>query len=113
MMLGGKASGGTRRQKEMRKALRVTAPRIPFADAEPVLAGALAPHLRHMPPSVAVWLALVAHVRHAHSDYDALLAEGYERDAARYFALPSINDTLLDWGATRQVSADEDEISED
>ena len=35
------------------------------------------------------------------------------RDAARYFALHSINDTLLDWGATRQVSADEDEISGD
>jgi hypothetical protein len=104
---------GTRRQKEMRKALRQTAPRIPYADAEPVLAAAAAPHLRHLPPSVAVWLALVARVRHAHSDYDALLDEGYDRDAARFFALDAINDTLLDWGATRQVSADEDEISED
>jgi len=113
MIAGGPASGGTRRQKEMRKALRATAPRIPFADAEPVLAGALAPHLRHLPPTIAVWLALVAHVRHAHSDYDALLEEGYERDAARYFALPSVNDTLLDWGSTRQVTAEEEEIGEE
>ncbi|WP_186398503.1 DUF2293 domain-containing protein [Stappia sp. P2PMeth1] len=113
MTAGAAKAGGTRRQKEMRKALRASVPRIPFADAEPVLAGALAPHLRHLPPSVAVWLALVAHVRHAHSDYDALLDEGYERDAARYFALPSINDTLLDWGSTRQVTGEEEEIGED
>lgn len=104
---------GTQRQKKIRKALRLFVPRIPFADAEPVLADAQAPHLRHLPPSTALWLALVAHVRHAHSDYDTLLDEGYERDAARFFALDAINETLLSWGATRQVSADEEEISED
>ncbi|WP_417768138.1 DUF2293 domain-containing protein [Stappia sp.] len=101
---------GTRRQKDIRKALRLFAPRIPFADAEPVLADAKAPHLRHLPPSLALWLALVAHVRHAHSDYDALLNDGYDRDAARFFALDAINETLLSWGATRQVSAEEEEI---
>jgi hypothetical protein len=33
----------------------------------------------------AAWLSLVAYVRHAFSDYDELLAQGYDQDSARYF----------------------------
>jgi len=101
-------TGGTKRQKEMRKALRALAPRIPFSDAEAVLAGALAGHLRHLPPSIALWQALTSHVRHVHSDYDRLLEDGYDRDAARFFVLDDMNEILGDWGCTRQVSSDED-----
>lgn len=101
-------TGGTKRQKEMRKTLRALTPRIPFSGAEAVLAAALAGHLRHLPPSIALWQALTAHVRHACTDYDRLLEDGYDRDAARFFVLDDMNDMLAEWGCTRQVSAEED-----
>jgi hypothetical protein len=78
-------TGGTKRQKDMRKALRALLPRVPMADAEAILEGALAGHLKHLPPSIALWQAVTSHVRHALTDYDALLADGYDRDAARFF----------------------------
>ena len=34
--------------------------------------------MKTLPPSVAVWLATVAHVRHAHTRYDAMLEDGYD-----------------------------------
>ncbi len=92
------ATGGTRRQKEMRKSLRQLAPRIPFFDAQAVLSGALAGHLRHLPPSIALQQALTSHIRHTATEYDALLAEGYDRDSARHFVLDDINECLADWG---------------
>lgn len=101
--------GGTRRQKQMRKQLRQLAPRIPYADSEPVIDAALAGHLRHLPPSIALWQALSAHVRHAHTDYDALLEEGYDRDAARFFVVDDMNAVLTDWGSAARVTADEDD----
>lgn len=102
-MLRGK---GTKRQREMRRHLRRLAPRIPYGDAEAVLDGALAPHLRHLPPAIALWQAMTARVRHAHSPYETLLVEGYDRDAARFFVLDDMNATLQDWGVTRRVDAD-------
>lgn len=104
---------GTRRQRALRKALRDLLPLAPLADAEPIYQRALsAPALRGLPPTIAVWLAATSHVRHRHTDYDALLAEGYDRDAARYFAIDATNETLTAWGATRLVSAEDDEGGE-
>ncbi len=100
-------TGGTRRRKDLRKALRVLAPRIPMADAEAVLEIALAGHLRHLPPSIALWQATTSHIRHAHTEYDALLDEAYERDAARFFVLDAMNSILQDWGSARRLNADE------
>ena len=82
---------------------------MPLADAEPIYQAALsAPTLRHLPPSVAVWLAATSHIRHHHTDYDALLADGYDRDAARFFVAAATNAILTEWGSPRQVdSADE------
>lgn len=105
---------GTRRQKEMRKALRTLIPRAPMADAEPILDLALAGHLRHLPPSIALWQATTAHVRHTHTEYDALLAEGYDQDSARFFVLDAMNDLLQSWGCGRQVPTedpDTDQVS--
>ncbi len=99
-------TGGTKRQKDMRKALRVLAPRIPMADAEAILALALAGHLRHLPPSIALWQATTSHVRHALTDYDTLLDEGYDRDAARHFVREDMNDVLRGWGCNREVPDD-------
>lgn len=96
-------SGGTRRQKDMRKALRQLAPRIPLFDAQAILSGASAGHLRHLPPTIAVQQALTAYIRHNATEYDQLLAEGYDRDSARHFVLGAVNQQLEDWGSGLRI----------
>jgi hypothetical protein len=96
-------SGPTRRQQEMRKRLRGLAPLIPFADSEPVLERALKLNRAELSLGAALWLALVAHVRHRHTEYDALLAEGYDRDAARHFVVDAIEDVLASWGCSERL----------
>lgn len=98
----------TKRQRAARRALRALVPRVPYGEAEAILDLAGARHLRHLPPAVAVWLATTARIRHAHTEYEALLAEGYDRDAARFFVIGAINAVLTAWGASRQLSAEED-----
>ena len=102
-------SGGTRRQKEMRKALRALLPRVPMRDAEAILTLALAGHLRHLPPTISLWQATTSHVRHELTDYDTLLDEGYDRDSARFFVLETMNDILRSWGCNRAVAGEEDD----
>ncbi|MEJ8474644.1 DUF2293 domain-containing protein [Roseibium algae] len=99
---------GTKRQKNLRKALREIAPRVPMIDAEAILDTASAGHLRHLPPSIALWQATTSRIRHAHTDYDALLNDDYDRDAARYFVLDDMNEILEDWGSTKRLDAEED-----
>lgn len=95
---------GTKRQKAIRGALRALAPGIPLSDAEAVLALAERRHMKTLPPATALWLALGSHVRHSHTDYDRLLGEGYERDAARFFVADDTDDVLTGWGCQRSVS---------
>ncbi|MEP1931274.1 MAG: DUF2293 domain-containing protein [Roseibium sp.] len=102
-------AGGTKRQKDMRKAIRALAPRLPMIDAEAILDIALAGHLRHLPPSIAVWQATTTHLRHEHTDYDALLNEGYDRDSARHFVADDINSMLADWGSQKRLNLEETE----
>lgn len=97
----------TRRQREIARHLRLMAPRIAMADFEAALKTAIAGHLRHLPPSIAAWQGLAARARHAHTEYEALLAEGYDRDSARFFTLAATNATLASWGSTRRVDAGE------
>ena len=103
---------GTRRQQAIRKALRALAPGIPLSDAEAVLALAGRNQMKALPPSTALWLALGSHVRHSHTDYDRLLAEGYERDAARFFVIDQIDDVLSGWGCQRSVADDDEDGGE-
>ncbi|WP_439529412.1 DUF2293 domain-containing protein [Pannonibacter sp.] len=98
---------GTKRQQDMRKALRAMAPRIPMLDAAAILEAAQVGHLRHLPVSIAVWQVLASHVRHEHTDYDTLLDEGYDRDAARYFVAPAMNEVLEDWGCARRIGEED------
>lgn len=100
---------GTRRQQAIRKALRALAPGIPLSDAEAVMALAERRHMKALPPTTALWLALGSHVRHVHTDYDRLLAEGYDRDAARFFVADETDDVLTGWGCQRSVSDSMDE----
>ncbi len=97
----------TKRQQALARALRTFAPLIPYGEAQDILARAESGSLRELAPNAAVWLALTSHVRHRHTDYDRLLAEGYERDAARHFVVEDTERQLADWGCTRTV-LDED-----
>lgn len=99
----------TRRQREIARALTALIPLAPFIDAEAIREAAGARKMRDLPASIAVWIATIAHVRHVHTNYDALLAEGYDRDSARFFVIDDINRTLTNWRATRFLDADADE----
>jgi hypothetical protein len=100
------ARAKTSRQKSIARALRVLAPRMPLADFNAVLQIAVAGHLRHLPPSIAAAQALTTHVRHAHSKYDRLLEEGYDRDSARHFVRDAMNEVLAQWGASPVAQAE-------
>ena len=101
---------GTNRQRAIAKALTELIPLAPYVDAEKIRADAAAPHLKSLPPTIAVWLATVAHVRHAHTEYERLLGEGYDRDSARFFVIDAINEVLTRWRATRVLAPDDEEI---
>jgi hypothetical protein len=97
----------TARQRALAKSLTLLLPMAPYADIEAIRTAAGAPHLKTLPPPIAVWLATVAHVRHVHTDYDHLLDEGYDRDSARFFVIDAINETLTRWRATRLLDTDD------
>jgi hypothetical protein len=92
------------RRDEVGKALTRIAPRIPRFEREAILDHAMdSPAMKRAIPENAAWLSLVSYIRHALTDYDALIAEGYERDSARFFVVDETNGYLEEWGATRRV----------
>jgi hypothetical protein len=101
---------GTNRQRAIARALTALLPLAPYSDTEKIRADASQPHLKALPPSLAIWLAAVAHVRHVHTEYDRLLDEGYDRDSARFFVVDQINEVLTRWRATRLLDPDDEEI---
>jgi hypothetical protein len=103
----------TKRQRDIARALTLLIPGAPFIDAEPIREIAAKRKFKSLPISTAVWLAAVAHIRHVHTEYDALLDEGYERDAARHFVLDATNQKLTEWRATRFLEESEDTGSDE
>lgn len=99
----------TERRKAIAKGLTLLIPGAPWSDAEAIREAAAGRQMKTLPPSVALWLATVAHVRHAHTDYDELLDDGYDRASARHFVIDDINRVLTTWRATRLLSAEDDE----
>lgn len=99
----------TNRQRAVAKALTLLLPMAPYSDIEKIREMALERKLRELPPSIAVWIATITYVRHEHSSYDTLLEDGYDRDAARFFVVDEINETLTQWRATRLLDPDEEE----
>ncbi len=99
----------TERQKAIARGLTLLIPGAPWADAEPIRQAAAGRQLKTLPPSVALWLSTVAHIRHVHTDYDALLAEGYDQPSARHFVVDQINEVLTTWRATRLLNPDSDD----
>jgi hypothetical protein len=102
---------GTKRQIAIRRALRALVPGIPLDEAQDILARATRPAMKELPPATALWLALTSHIRHRHTAYDVLLAEGYDRDAARFFVAGPTDDVLTSWGCARSVSDDAEKNS--
>ena len=100
----------TQRQRAIAKALTALIPLAPYADTEAIRADANVVHMKSLPPSVAIWLATVAHIRHQHTDYERLLEDGYDRDSARFFVIDQINTVLTRWRATRLLDPDDEEI---
>jgi hypothetical protein len=58
-------------------------------------------------PETAAWLSLVAYVRHTFTDYDELLAEGYDADSARHFVAARMNKILQAWGVRRRLALED------
>lgn len=101
------------RRDAIAAALARLAPRLPAFEADAVLGRVLAsPGLRRASPDNAAWLGLVAYARHAFTEYDACLDEGYDRDSARHFVLDDLNATLRGWGVRRRVSEEVEEADD-
>lgn len=103
----------TGRQRAIARALTALLPRVPFLDAEAIRSAAGSRHMRDLTTEAAVWLATLAHIRHEHTEYDALRDEGYERDEARFFVLDAVNEMLDRWGSTRRLVSAEAAGTED
>ncbi len=89
-------------------ALRHLAPRLPAHEFGAVVDHAMdSPGLGVASPEKAAWLSLVAYARHTLTDYDALLAEGYDRDSARFFVAGALEDLLAGWGVRRKLAPGE------
>lgn len=88
------------RRTRVADALRRLAPRLPDFEAEATVDRALlSPGLRNAAPETAARLALLAYARHVFTEYDDLLADGYDRHSARHFVLDELNAVLAGWGA--------------
>ncbi len=95
------------RQKEIKRLLRELIPLVPMEDFLAIEKTADSGHLRHLPPSIAAWQATTSRVRHAHSEYDAMMDEGYDKDAALHFVLDEMNEKLSHWGCSKLISSEE------
>jgi hypothetical protein len=101
------------RREAVAAALARLAPRLPEFETEAALDRALAsPGLRRAAPETAARLALVAYARHVFTDYDDLLADGYDRDSARHFVLDDLNAALAAWGAAPILDAETEEAQD-
>lgn len=92
--------------RQTARLLRAMLPAVPLADFRAIESIAARGHLRHLPPSIRVWQAVTTHIRHAHTDYDELLAEGYDPASARHFVIGAMNAKLAEWGALQRLSAE-------
>lgn len=103
----------TRRQTLLADALHSLIPMAPLSDTTEIRALANREHMRGLPVARAIWLATVTHIRHVHTDYHALLADGYDRDAARHFIIEDTNAVLGAWGSRHRLNADDPAMDQD
>jgi hypothetical protein len=94
------------KRTEIASALRRLAPRIPPHEFEATIDHAVTSKgLSRASADTAAWLSLVAYVRHALTEYDELLVQGYDQESARFFVAPEIDAILERWGVRRRITA--------
>ncbi len=64
---------------------------------------ALSRGLQTASPEEAAWLSLVSFARHTLTEYDELLADGYDQDAARHAVSAELGAVLAGWGVKRTL----------
>src|SRR5262245_4643386 len=95
------------RRSDIEAALKRLAPRIPSHEFMAVTDHAMdSLGLRQASPETAAWLSLTAYVRHAFTDYDDLMDQGYDTESARHFVAEAMDETLADWGVRRRIADD-------
>jgi hypothetical protein len=95
-------------RKDIETALRRLAPEIPAHEFGAVVDHAVDSRgLSQAYPETAAWLSLVAYVRHVFTDYDDLLAQGYDADSARFFVADEIEAVLGGWGVRRRLTSED------
>ena len=95
------------KSREVKRRLRELVPNATMEDFLAIEKIADAGHLRHLPPSIKAIQAITSHARHAHTEYNALLEDGYDQDSARHFVLDDINAKLQEWGCKETISENE------
>lgn len=97
------------RRETIEAALLRLAPAIPDHECSAIVDHAVDSRgLRTASPETAAWLSMVAYVRHQLTEYDELIAQGYDAESARFFVLDDTNATLVDWKVRRQIGADDE-----
>jgi hypothetical protein len=93
------------KRSDIEEALRQLAPHIPAYEAGAIVDHALdSCGLNSASPQAAAWLSMVAFVRHALTEYDSLLEEGYDQESARHFVAGDIQAVLTEWGVRRPLA---------
>lgn len=96
------------KRRDIEAALRRLAPRLPAHEFGAVLDHAMdSSGLGAAVPESSAWLSLVAYARHVFTDYDELLAQGYDQESARHFVVEAIDEVLGTWGVKRRLSDDD------
>ncbi|KAF2652632.1 hypothetical protein K491DRAFT_43044 [Lophiostoma macrostomum CBS 122681] len=92
-------------------------PKIPEVEREAILKHAFRKYSGRVgrtsqtPMSRKVLLAAIAHIRHRHTGYDAMLDRGVDREEARRAIAKKVQDTLRQWGAKGDLSLCEENSS--
>ena len=96
------------KRSDIEGALRRLAPRIPPHEFKAIADHAVDSRgLSTASAETAAWLSLVAYVRHVFTEYDELLAQGYEQDSARFFVIAEIEAKLSEWGVRRKLNQED------
>jgi hypothetical protein len=96
------------RRSDIEAALQRLAPRIPAHEFSAIVDHALDSRgLRNAAAESAAWLSLVAYVRHALTDYDELLRQGYDQDSARFFVATAMEEIFGRWGVTHPLASED------
>jgi hypothetical protein len=88
------------------KELRSQFPKMPGSERELILKHGFKKHSRRVGRTASltlekkVMLAVIAHVRHTHTEYDTLLRKGQTRELARVAIWRKIENVMREWGCT-------------